>query len=67
MLDQSTSGVTLFFIILGLVLTEGALILIVYAQNKRLKISKIDEDADAIVEKMSDDDLRNKLRDELKS
>ena len=63
---NQTSGVTLFFIILGIFLTEGVLLLVVYTENKKLRISKIEQDAKDGVEKLSDDQLRAKLDSELK-
>jgi hypothetical protein len=62
---EANSGTVLFFIILGIFIIEGVLLLTIYKEKKKLEIEKINEDAHIQVEQMSDDTLVSKLTDEL--
>ncbi len=54
-------GCSLILLAIG----EGIALLIAYNANRKLKIEKIEEDARETVEKMSDDELRVQLHDDL--
>jgi len=53
--------------LIAFAIIEGICLLVALSENKKLKISKISEDANETVNKLSDKELLDKLSDDFKS